>query len=147
MLATETLYTPYNGAVLLENPLLNKGLAFTHGERSAFNLQGLLPHNVETIEEQTARAWGQFCQFKRDISRHIYLRNIQDTNETLFYNLLRSHMKETLPKDGCGAAAKKSDGSRNVNSAAAGFKHGSATAQFAFRVNLRGLGCAIERGG
>lgn len=97
MLATETLYTPYNGAVLLENPLLNKGLAFTHGERSAFNLQGLLPHNVETIEEQTARAWGQFCQFKRDISRHIYLRNIQDTNETLFYNLLRNHMKETLP--------------------------------------------------
>ena len=97
MLATETLYTPYNGAVLLENPLLNKGLAFTEGERTAFNLQGLLPHNVETIEEQTARAWGQFCQFKRDISRHIYLRNIQDTNETLFYNLLRSHMKETLP--------------------------------------------------
>ena len=53
MLTTETLYTPYNGAVLLENPLLNKGLAFTQGERTAFNLQGLLPHNVETIEEQT----------------------------------------------------------------------------------------------
>lgn len=65
MLATETLYTPYNGAVLLENPLLNKGLAFTESERTAFNLQGLLPHNVETIEEQTERAWGQFCQFKR----------------------------------------------------------------------------------
>ena len=97
MLATETLYTPYNGAVLLENPLLNKGLAFTESERTAFNLQGLLPHNVETIEEQTERAWGQFCQFKKSISRHIYLRNIQDTNETLFYNLLRSHMKETLP--------------------------------------------------
>lgn len=61
MLATETLYTPYNGAVLLENPLLNKGLAFTEGERTAFNLQGLLPHNVETIEEQTARAWGSFA--------------------------------------------------------------------------------------
>ncbi|MCS5968949.1 hypothetical protein LNP26_20870 [Klebsiella variicola subsp. variicola] len=97
MLATETLYTPYNGAVLLENPLLNKGLAFTESERTAFNLQGLLPYNVETIEEQTERAWGQFCQFKKSISRHIYLRNIQDTNETLFYNLLRSHMKETLP--------------------------------------------------
>ena len=37
MLATETLYTPYNGAVLLENPLLNKGLAFTESERTAFN--------------------------------------------------------------------------------------------------------------
>ena len=87
MLATETLYTPYNGAVLLENPLLNKGLAFTESERTAFNLQGLLPHNVETIEEQTERAWVQFCHFKSDISRHVYLRNIQDTNETLFYNL------------------------------------------------------------
>ncbi|MEN0616743.1 NAD-dependent malic enzyme [Klebsiella indica] len=97
MLVKETLYTPYNGAVLLENPLLNKGLAFTEGERTAFNLQGLLPHNVETIEEQTERAWKQFCQFKHDIARHIYLRNIQDTNETLFYNLLRTHMKETLP--------------------------------------------------
>ncbi|SCC19865.1 malate dehydrogenase (oxaloacetate-decarboxylating) [Kosakonia oryzendophytica] len=93
----ETLYTPYNGAVLLENPLLNKGLAFTEEERLAFNLHGLLPHNVESIEEQTDRAWKQFCHFKKDISRHVYLRNIQDTNETLFYNLLRTHMQETLP--------------------------------------------------
>ncbi|MGC0088851.1 oxaloacetate-decarboxylating malate dehydrogenase, partial [Enterobacter asburiae] len=93
----EVLYTPYNGAVLLENPLLNKGLAFIKEERDNFNLHGLLPHNVETIEEQTERAWVQFCHFKSDISRHVYLRNIQDTNETLFYNLLRSHLKETLP--------------------------------------------------
>ena len=93
----EVLYTPYNGAVLLENPLLNKGLAFIKEERDNFNLHGLLPHNVETIEEQTERAWKQFCHFKSDISRHVYLRNIQDTNETLFYNLLRSHLKETLP--------------------------------------------------
>lgn len=52
----EVLYTPYNGAVLLENPLLNKGLAFIKEERDNFNLHGLLPHNVETIEEQTERA-------------------------------------------------------------------------------------------
>ncbi|MBS1206575.1 MAG: NAD-dependent malic enzyme [Proteobacteria bacterium] len=97
MIRKDFLYTPYNGAVLLENPLLNKGLAFTDDERLAFNLHGLLPHNVETIEEQTERAWQQFCHFKKDISRHVYLRNIQDTNETLFYNLLRCHMQETLP--------------------------------------------------
>lgn len=53
----DVLYTPYNGAVLLENPLLNKGLAFIKEERDNFNLHGLLPHNVETIEEQTERAW------------------------------------------------------------------------------------------
>ena len=51
----DVLYTPYNGAVLLENPLLNKGLAFTESERTAFNLQGLLPHNVETIEETATK--------------------------------------------------------------------------------------------
>lgn len=97
MLNQDTIYTPYNGSVLLENPLLNKGLAFTDGERDAFGLHGFLPQKVETIEEQTARAWEQFCQFKRDISRHVYLRNIQDTNETLFYNVLRTHMTDTLP--------------------------------------------------
>ncbi|MBJ3816146.1 NAD-dependent malic enzyme [Shimwellia pseudoproteus] len=97
MLHKDPLYTPYTGAVLLETPLLNKGLAFTREERIALNLDGLLPENVETIEEQTERAWDQFSQCKQDIARHIYLRNIQDTNETLFYNLVRSHIKETLP--------------------------------------------------
>lgn len=97
MSGNEILYTHYSGAVLLETPLLNKGLAFSEQERDNFNLHGLIPQNIETIEEQTDRAWRQFCHFNRDISRHVYLRNIQDTNETLFYNLLRKHMKETLP--------------------------------------------------
>jgi malate dehydrogenase (oxaloacetate-decarboxylating) len=91
------LYTPYTGAVLLETPLLNKGLAFTQEERQALNLNGLLPDTIETIKEQTDRAWAQFCHFKRDISKHVYLRNIQDTNETLFYNLVRTHLSEMLP--------------------------------------------------
>lgn len=97
MLKTDQLYTPYTGSILLENPLLNKGLAFTQEERNAFNLNGLLPDQVETIKEQTERAWAQFCHFKRDISKHVYLRNIQDTNETLFYNLVRLHLREILP--------------------------------------------------
>lgn len=97
MLKTEPIYTPYTGSILLENPLLNKGLAFTQEERAAFNLNGLLPDQVETIKEQTERAWAQFCHFKRDISKHVYLRNIQDTNETLFYNLVRAHLSEILP--------------------------------------------------
>lgn len=91
------VYTPYTGAVLLETPLLNKGLAFTHDERVELNLTGLLPNQVETINEQTERAWSQFCHFNRDISKHIYLRNIQDTNETLFYNLVRSHLEDMMP--------------------------------------------------
>ncbi|EAT2462729.1 hypothetical protein EIO80_02585 [Salmonella enterica] len=79
-----SLYIPYAGPVLLEFPLLNKGSAFSVEERRNFNLSGLLPEVVESIEEQAERAWLQYQGFKTEIDKHIYLRNIQDTNETLF---------------------------------------------------------------
>ncbi|MFP1812096.1 NAD-dependent malic enzyme [Lonsdalea quercina] len=91
------LYIPYAGPILLEFPLLNKGSAFTEEERSHFNLTGLLPDAVETIEEQAERAWRQYEGFKTDIEKHVYLRNIQDTNETLFYRLLQGHLSEMMP--------------------------------------------------
>ncbi|MBD2821463.1 NAD-dependent malic enzyme [Xenorhabdus sp. 42] len=91
------LYIPYAGPILLEFPLLNKGSAFTEEERSNFNLHGLLPQAVETIEEQAERAYRQYCDFKNDADKHIYLRNIQDTNETLFYRLLDAHLSEMMP--------------------------------------------------
>ncbi|MBK5072598.1 NAD-dependent malic enzyme [Budviciaceae bacterium CWB-B4] len=91
------LYIPYAGPALLETPLLNKGSAFTEEERSNFNLHGLLPEAIETIEEQAERAYKQFLGFKTDIDKHIYLRNIQDTNETLFYRLIENHMSEMMP--------------------------------------------------
>ncbi|KAB8307308.1 NAD-dependent malic enzyme [Erwinia endophytica] len=91
------LYIPYAGPILLEFPLLNKGSAFSVEERNEFNLRGLLPEAVETIEEQAQRAWRQFQDFKSDIDKHIYLRNIQDTNETLFYRLLDNHLEEMMP--------------------------------------------------
>lgn len=91
------LYLPFAGPALLEAPLLNKGSAFTEVERQAFNLEGLLPRNIETIEEQKARAYAQFSSFETDIDKHIYLRNIQDTNETAYYRLLADHLEEMLP--------------------------------------------------
>lgn len=91
------LYIPYAGPVLLEFPLLNKGCAFSAEERHDFNLNGLLPETIETIEEQAERAWRQFQNFKNDNNKHVYLRNIQDTNETLFYRLLDDHLEEMLP--------------------------------------------------
>ncbi|MES4612183.1 MAG: NAD-dependent malic enzyme [Ewingella sp.] len=91
------LYIPHAGPILLEFPLLNKGSAFTEEERNNFNLHGLLPEAVETIEEQAERAYRQFQDFKSDIDKHIYLRNIQDTNETLFYRLIDSHLSEMMP--------------------------------------------------
>ncbi|SDK12704.1 NAD-dependent malic enzyme [Microbulbifer yueqingensis] len=91
------LYIPHAGPSLLEMPLLNKGSAFTLKERLEFNLVGLLPNNVETIEEQARRAYHQYQQCNSDLERHIYLRAIQDDNETLFFRLIEEHIEEMLP--------------------------------------------------
>ena len=91
------LYVPFAGPALLETPLLNKGGAFSKDERIAFNLDGLLPHNIETIEEQASRAYKQYTSFQNDLDKHIYLRNIQDTNETLFYRLVHNHLSTMMP--------------------------------------------------
>ncbi|MFT6957148.1 MAG: malate dehydrogenase (oxaloacetate-decarboxylating) [Halieaceae bacterium] len=91
------LYISYAGPSLLETPLLNKGAAFTETERRAFNLIGLLPPRYESIDEQVERAYKQFRSFDEPINKHIYLRVVQDSNETLFYRLLREHLVEMLP--------------------------------------------------
>ncbi|MGC9401004.1 NAD-dependent malic enzyme, partial [Vibrio genomosp. F10 str. 9ZC157] len=91
------LYITYAGPALLSTPLLNKGSAFTASERSSFNLEGLLPESTETIQEQVERAYQQYTSFESDMDKHIYLRNIQDTNETLFYRLVQNHISEMMP--------------------------------------------------
>ncbi|WP_298772713.1 NAD-dependent malic enzyme [uncultured Shewanella sp.] len=91
------LYLPFAGPAILEAPLINKGSAFTNEERIFFNLEGLLPSVIETIEEQASRAYAQYKNFTNDLDKHIYLRNIQDTNETLYYRLLQNHITEMMP--------------------------------------------------
>ncbi|HHF2922074.1 TPA: NAD-dependent malic enzyme [Vibrio alginolyticus] len=91
------LYIPYAGPALLATPLLNKGSAFSAEERSSFNLEGLLPESTETIQEQVERAYQQYKSFESDMDKHIYLRNIQDTNETLYYRLVQNHISEMMP--------------------------------------------------
>ena len=91
------LYISYAGNALLELPLLNKGSAFNEEERTHFNLHGLVPHVEESIEEQSQRSYQQYCAFNDEINKHIYLRNIQDTNETLFYHLIENHLSEMMP--------------------------------------------------
>lgn len=94
---TREVAIPYSGTSLLEMSLLNKGNAFSAEERHELRLYGLLSHSIETIEEQATRAYAQYVQNNSDIDKHIFLRNLQDTNETLFYHLLRSHLTEMLP--------------------------------------------------
>ncbi|MDX2321340.1 MAG: NAD-dependent malic enzyme [Moritella sp.] len=91
------LYLPYAGSALLETPLLNKGSAFSAIERHSFNLTGLIPPMVESIQEQSERAYKQFSGFESAMDKHVYLRNIQDTNETLFYRLVDDHLEEMMP--------------------------------------------------
>ncbi|WP_448211418.1 NAD-dependent malic enzyme [Colwellia sp. MEBiC06753] len=91
------LYIPYAGPSLLEAPLLNKGSAFSKEERAMFNLTGLIPPSYETIEEQVERCYQQFSSFRTNLNKHIYLRNIQDNNETLYYRLVQEHIEEMMP--------------------------------------------------
>jgi malate dehydrogenase (oxaloacetate-decarboxylating) len=95
--AGRPLYISYAGPLLLETPLLNKGSAFTAEERLTFNLEGLVPEAIENIEEQSLRAYEQLQDCKGMVEKHIFLRDIQDANETLFYKLVRDHLEEVLP--------------------------------------------------
>ncbi len=94
---TEVLNVPLRGHLLLDRPLLNKGTAFTKDERDAFGLLGLLPPTEETLDEQATRAYEAYGFKTTDLERHIYLRQLQDSNETLFYRLLLDHLTEMMP--------------------------------------------------
>ena len=85
------------GMLLLIRQELNKGTAFTEEERSKLGLNGLLPPQVESIEEQAIRAYAAYKRKLDDLERHIYLRALQDTNEVLFYRLLLDHIEEMTP--------------------------------------------------
>jgi malate dehydrogenase (oxaloacetate-decarboxylating) len=85
------------GFDLLNQPLLNKGTAFTEAERDAFKLHGLLPPHVGTLDEQVSRRLRALRRFATDFERYAFLRELQDTNEVLFYALLVRHLEELLP--------------------------------------------------
>ncbi len=82
---------------VLEDPLTNKGTAFSEEERSELGLRGLLPAVVETMEQQVRRGYRAYQEHPTDVARHINLRALQDTNEMLFYRLVSDHIEEMLP--------------------------------------------------
>src|SRR5277367_3852573 len=85
------------GARLLGVPAWNKGTAFTDEERARFRLHGLLPPYVETLDQQVYRAYAAYRAYDKAMNRHIYLRQLQDNNEVLFYRLLLDHVAEMMP--------------------------------------------------
>jgi malate dehydrogenase (oxaloacetate-decarboxylating) len=86
-----------DGVALLTDPLLNKGSAFTEEERTAFHLHGLLPPHVGTLDGQVERRLRGLRTFETDLERYLFLRGLQDRNETLFYALLTRNLAELLP--------------------------------------------------
>ncbi|MEV4602417.1 NAD-dependent malic enzyme [Amycolatopsis sp. NPDC049253] len=88
---------PDRGHDRLFDPLTTKGTAFTHDERRELGLLGLLPVAEKTIGEQVAHTYAEFARQQADLDKHVFLRGLQDRNETLFYRLLAEHLEETLP--------------------------------------------------
>ncbi len=92
-------FTPVaiDGLELVSDRTLNKGTAFTKEEREEMHLTGLIPPNYQTLEDQKIRVYEGYNAAKTDIDRYIYLRSLQDRNETLYYSLLEEHIEEMLP--------------------------------------------------
>jgi len=88
---------PFRGVELLEHPLLNKDTAFTEVEREQFDLGGLLPTQVMTMEEQVAIEVEKIRRKEDPLEQYIGLAALQDRNETLFYRVLVEHMEEFMP--------------------------------------------------
>ncbi len=84
-------------AEILDNPLYNKGTAFTKEERDSLSLHGLLPFHVSTLQEQVQRRYENFKERKDDLSKYIFLSSLQNRNEILFYRLVYEHVAEMLP--------------------------------------------------
>jgi len=82
---------------ILNNPFLNKGTAFTKAERQELGLTGTLPSAVQTIEEQTTQAYGQFQSKATRLEKRIFLMNLFNENRTLFYHLMDEHVVEFMP--------------------------------------------------
>lgn len=82
---------------VMNNPLCNKDTAFTYEERARLGLTGRLPAAVETLDQQAARAYKQFSSYEKNIEKYIFLDQLHNRNETLYYRLLTDHLAEMLP--------------------------------------------------
>jgi malate dehydrogenase (oxaloacetate-decarboxylating) len=86
-----------SGRALLADPLLNKGHSFPLDERVEFNLIGLLPDSVGTLEEQLERDYDLYKAKPTDLDKYVFLTALRDRNETVFFALLTRHIEEMLP--------------------------------------------------
>ncbi len=93
----EVIETTLAGQLLLDYSPLNKGSAFTDQERREFDMLGLLPPHVSSVEDQLLRNYENYRKHSTDLERYVFLTSLQDRNETLFFMLLERHITEMLP--------------------------------------------------
>ena len=82
---------------MLDSPYYNKGTAFTESERATFGLEGLLPANVQTLDQQHKRAYEQYQKRGDMLSKNVFMTSMAEQNTVLFFKLLLSHIKEMFP--------------------------------------------------
>ncbi|MCO5188181.1 MAG: NAD-dependent malic enzyme [Anaerolineae bacterium] len=87
---------PY-GVAILHDPLLNQGMAFTKDERVMLGLRGLLPPRVLRQHVQEARVLENFRKMPDDLQKYMYLIDVEDCNETLFYRTVIDNLQEMMP--------------------------------------------------
>ncbi|MEE1666606.1 NAD-dependent malic enzyme [Streptomyces sp. WAC07094] len=88
--------TPATPGVLLD-PLRNRGVAFVPEERETLGLTGRLPAGVLTLDQQARRAYQQMEMQGTDLAKNVYLEQLHDRNETLYFKVLTEHLAELLP--------------------------------------------------
>lgn len=95
--AIDHIETNLTGDQLLNNFKINKDTAFTEKERESLGLLGKLPPKIETLEQQAKRCYMQFQAQPGNVEKFVYLNDLHDRNETLFYKLVNDHIKEMMP--------------------------------------------------
>lgn len=89
--------TPLRGHALLQDPLLNKGTAFSREERAQLGLEGLLPDQVEDLALQVQRTWCTFRALSGDLERHAFMESLRRSNLVLYHRFLADHCEAVLP--------------------------------------------------
>ena len=95
-MSTNTTRTPAVPGVL-QDPIGNRGVAFSQAERDRLGLTGRLPSAVLTLDQQALRAYQQLQRQPSDLAKNVYLEQLHDRNETLYYRVLSDHLAELLP--------------------------------------------------
>ena len=82
---------------IVTDPLTNRGTAFTAEERRRLGIVGRFPSAVETLDQQAARSYAQLRSFATDLDKYVFLDQLHNRNEVLYYRLLTDHLAELLP--------------------------------------------------